>query len=422
MLNHILKRRLVLIIFVSFFISSCFYKKDKDVPLFLVSNTNFEDILTIEGFVEAVNFTTIACPRNVTGRISYIIEEGTIVEKGDLIAQIEDEDLQTEYDRLLIELENAEANLSKVKTELEAEYAILEAQVKNNEAETKIAQLDSLQLRYAPPNQKRIKELELDKVTINKGRYEKKLKNLAIIHQSEIRKLELSMQRLANRVKSIKAEIENLTMRAVNPGLAIKGFHPVSNTKIQVGDFVWSMMPLITLPELTEMKVKIFAPERDFKYINVGDSVYYTFDAMPENKAWGKITKKTPVGRAVKQNSKIKHFEIEASIDSSLVLPEIGISATCHVVMQEVKDTIVIPQIAVFDIDSMKFVYKKDAKGYKMQQVLTGASSPKETTITSGLQVNDMITLTKPSVSSSIEKVLLPDSIVNPSIETEEKK
>jgi hypothetical protein len=56
------------------------------------------------------------------------------------------------------------------------------------------------------------------------------------------------------------------------------------------------------------MKVMISASEGNYKRINVSDFVEYSFDAMPENKAWGKITKKAPVGQPVSENSKVKFF------------------------------------------------------------------------------------------------------------------
>lgn len=410
MLKHLLSS--TLIIFTLLLISSCVFNEDKELPVLLVSNTNFEDVLSIEGYVEPVYSTTMACPRNIEGTVTYIVEDGTYVEEGQIVCQIEVQELQTRYDQLVIDLENAEANLSKTTADLDMQYALLDAQVQNNDAETQIAQLDSLQLIYAPPNQRKIKELELEKVIIEKEKYAKKINALKIIQQSEVKKLELNIQRLSNRAKTTKDQIDQLTLRAPKKGLAVRGYHYVTQEKIQVGDIVWSNMPLLTLPQLDEMKVKILASERDFKYINVNDSVYYTFDAMPENKAWGKIIKKAPVGKPIKKDSKVKHFEIEASIDSTTFNPDIGISANCHIIMKQVKDTIVIPQISIFDEDSIKVVYVKIKKGYEMRQVLAGVSSPKEVVITSGLRANEFVALTKPASSDIEKKTLLPDSII----------
>ena len=138
--------------------------------------------------------------------------------------------------------------------------------------------------------------------------------------------------------------------------------------------------------------------------MNVNDVVEFSFDAMPKNKAWGKILTKSPVGQPIKENSKIKSFEIEASMDSSIVIPGPGLSVNCKVIIKRIKKALVIPQIAIFVKDSMKVVYiKKSEKKYEMRQVITGATSPKSAVITSGIRLNEKISLLEPK-SSLIEK------------------
>jgi len=397
----------ILLIMLSFSCTS----HEKEIALYTVSSLNFENILDIDGFAEPVNSTTLSCPRNVDGVVIQLVEDGTVVNKGDVVCVIEFTERQNEYDQLGVELENANADLNKTKADIEMEYAILEAQVKNNQAETQIAQLDSLQLEYATLSQKRIKELELRKVAVLKAKYEKKLQSLAIIQQSEIRKKELKIQQLQVRIQAIKKELDDLTLKAPQKGLATRPVYWLSGKILQVGDPVWGNMPLVVIPEMSKMKVKIMASERDYKFINVNDSVYYTFDALPENIAWGKILKKSPVGQPYKEGSKVKVFEIEASIDSTLTMPDPGFTASCHIVLKQVKDTIVIPQIAVFEEDSMKVVFVKKDDGYEMRQILQGISSPKNVIITAGLQRQETISLSKPESSLVREKVLLPDSL-----------
>lgn len=345
--------------------------------------------------------------------IQSIVDDGVFVEAGDIVCVLEAKELQTNYDELLVFLENSKAQLNTTKATLSLEYSLLEAQVRNNEADTQIAQLDSLQLTYSPENQRKIKELELERVSIEKNKLEKKLKSLAIIQQSEIRKLELEIQRTEQRVSSIKEILDKLVLRAPKKGLVTRAMNRMTGKKMQIGDNVWNNMPIILMPEMENVKVMIMAPEQDYRYINIGDSVGYTFDAMPDNIAWGKIQKRSPVGQPINQNSKVKLFEIEASIDSSSTIPEPGFTANCKIWLKEVKDTIVAPQIAIFDEDSIKVVYVKQGNKFEKRQVMTGISSPKEAIISKGLRNDEIISLTKPSISLIKKTTLLPDSITN---------
>lgn len=399
-----------LISILTFLFVSCSSKQDNYVSLFKVVPTDFEDLLTVDGFVEPVSSLNVSCPPGVDGKIVYIIEDGSIVNEGDVICVIEDANIATRLDETKISLANAEANLNKTKAEHLMQYALLEAQVKTNEAQTSIENLDSLQLKYSSENLRKIKELELQKTAIEKQRFKKKLKSLEIIQRSEIRRIEMEIQRNSMGVAMAEQGIESLTIKAAQSGLVIRGISFLSGRKLAVGDNVWEGMPLVTMPELNVMKVKISASEGNYKRIDINDLVEYSFDAMPENKASGKITKKAPVGQPVAQNSKVKVFEIEATVDSFIHIPGPGLSTDCHVILNRIHDTIVIPQVAIFEEDSIKVVYVKTKKGFERRQIETGISSPKEAIVAKGLKKNERIALAKPDAKLITSKTLLPDS------------
>ena len=210
----IVKRQLLLILtLTSIFLHYSCSSRDKDVSVYTVSNTDFNQILTVDGFAEPINSKVLMCPSDVDGTIIFLLEEGTRVEEGDIVCIIEDVNLAMHYDDMLLELENEKARINKVKADLAMQYALLEAQVKNNEADTKIAHLDSSQLEYSTPSQRRLKELELKRVAIEKAKFDKKLEALAVIQNSDIKRAELRIQRMENRVQSLKSKLDELVVR-----------------------------------------------------------------------------------------------------------------------------------------------------------------------------------------------------------------
>ncbi len=407
MLKHSAIPVFILLLFLTF---SC--SQDTNMATYTVSQSDFTNVLLVEGAVEPVLSTTLTGPRYCDGVVQFLVDDGVHVEKDQVVCIIEYQELQNQYDQIIIALENAEAGLNKTKADLNMQYALLEAQVKTNEADTKISQMDSLQLAFYTPNQRKIKELELKKVSVEKNRYEKKLKALKVIQQSEIRKWELEIQGLRAQVQSVKERVDALTLKAPRGGLTIRATCWLTGKKYQVGDPVWGMMPLVIIPEYNEMKVKIMASETDYKNININDSVNYTFDAMPGNTGSGKILKKAPIGQPYKEGGKVKFFEIEASVDSVFTMPEPGFTANCHIILKQTKNVVSVPQIAIFEEDSMKVVFVQNKKGYERRQVLTGLSSPKESVITAGLTNGEIIALMRPKPSLVKEKTTLPDSLI----------
>lgn len=391
-----------------FFFTSCQEKSTKEILIDHISHANFEDIVTMDGTVDAVRSVTVTCPMQLQGKIVYLIEDGTQVKKGDLICQIENSEVQNVIDQLTLEVENAKANLTKTQANLEMRYAQLDAQVKTNAVQTAIANLDSLQLIYASPVQRRIKELELQKAAINKNKLEKKLKALDIINKNQIKRMELQIKSKENRMSSIMALIDQFTIMAPQEGMAMRAISWETDKKVQEGETVYSRMPLINIPDLTEMKVKIQASEANYKRMNINDLVEYTFDAMPGNVATGKILSKAPIGQPISRNSKVKIFEVEASVETYKEIPKPGLSVCCNIIIQRVKDTIVVPQIAIFDEDAKKVVYVKLAKGYEKRQVLIGAYSPKKAVIINGLTGKETLSMIKPSSPSIKKTTMLP--------------
>ena len=63
---------------------SCSSNRGEVLPTYTVERTAYEELLVIEGHTEAVNSVNIHCPPHVGGTITYIAENGTDVEKGDV--------------------------------------------------------------------------------------------------------------------------------------------------------------------------------------------------------------------------------------------------------------------------------------------------------------------------------------------------
>jgi hypothetical protein len=408
------------LLFASFLVVACGANNNKSELLHQLSPVTYSDVLNIEGTVEAVRSKTVFCPNNIDGTIVYLIEDGTLVEKGEVICVLENRELTKYYEDLLKQVESTTAEYSKSKANLDMQYAILEAQVKSNEAQTSITNLDSAQLQYASPVQQKIRKIEMEMAAIEKAKIEKKLSFLKTINESELKKIGLQIKRDSTRAASINTMMKEMTIKAPERGLALRSFSPMRDGKIAEGDQTWSEIPLINIPDLTEVKVNIFATETEYKRIELNNKVTYTFNGMPGNKAYGKIIQKAPMGKPLSRNSKVKYFEITASVDSFEVIPEPGISANCIVTVKEVADTIVVPQLAIFEEDSSKFVFVKVNNSFEKREVRLGENSPKQAVITAGLKGDELIALAYPVLSKISKKVaLLTDSLDKKSISTE---
>lgn len=376
---------------------SCSSEQEGKHTLYTVQRGAFDDVLQVEGFTESMGSISLTCPPDVDGTIEYLIESGTMVKKGDTLCIIEDVSIEERYDDWQLSLENSYADLEATKANARMELALLEAQVKTNDAETLIAGLDSIQLLYLSPTERRIKELQMEQAAIRRARLTKQLDAQKVILQADIKKIESQISQRERRLESQRKLLESLIIRAPKDGLAIRARRwSWSSETWNIGDNVWNGRAVVTMPAIDSVKVLIYAQETEYKRIEVGDSVEYTFDAMPNNRAWGRITRLSPMGLKRTEGSEVKTFEVEASVDSLLQPLDPGLSVNCRIFLQHVPDTLVIPTVCVYQRDSMNVVYVRKGKKYEEREVQLSITTPRSSVVAGGVGEGEQITLIKP--------------------------
>ena len=260
-----------------------------------------------------------------------------------------------------------------------------------------LAGFDSLQMLYMSPVERRTKELQLERARIERAHLLKKLDATKVMQDVDVMRIEKRISRLERRLETAKERKESLMLRAPKDGVAVRARRRawIADTWT-IGDNVWDGRTVVTIPNFDSIKVLINVQETDYKRLQLGDSVAYTFDAMPENRAWGRITKMASVGMARTEGSQVKTFEVETSIDSLSYPVEPGLSVRCRIYMKRIPNKIVVPTISVFDTDSSKVVYVKKGRKYEEREVTLGIGSPKMTIVEKGLSEGEQIALIKP--------------------------
>lgn len=406
----ILNKRTLLFLLVTGALFSCSRTATDSSLTYLVTKQDFVERLTLEGVVEAVRTRTIVCPDVDECSILFLIDEDTKVKIGDTVCVLENKSLVDRYENMLKNLEVIEAEYKKTEADLAMDLAILDAQVKTNEAQTSINSLDSLQLKYGSEKQKKITALELQISELQAEKYRKKLKALHVVSESQLRGISMRIKRSKNQVERYANELSQLVILSPIDGVVIHHRDYWGNV-INEGEPVWPGDPIVEIPDLGSMQVSLKATETEYKRIALGQKVVHRFESMPGNWAYGSIKFKSAVGREISRNSKIKNFDVTASIDSLLEMPEAGVTANCQIIIKEILDTFVVPSVSIFTDDSIKVVYVRDGKKYLEKEVLVAESSQQNAVIAKGISFGDVISLVKPKTSEIKEFVPLSDEV-----------
>lgn len=378
-------------------VSSCSSEGKGDMPLFVVQRTVFEDIIVTEGTTEALSSVNITTPSQLEGTISFILENGTHVKAGDTVCIIDAPEAETEYDERLKNLQSRLSELEKLISNQKLERALLEANIRSTDAEAILAEYDSAQMQYMSPTARRIQELELERAALSRNRYQRQLEAQDVMDKAEVMRLESRIARDRRRLADAKIVVDSRVVVAPSDGIFVRGRVPWgSREEHVVGTMLRENVLVGTLPDVSKMKVVFQIPEAEYKRISEGDMVEFTFDAMPDNKGWGKIVKLATVGKERTKGSPVKVFDVEASVDSASQPVGPGISALCRIYMQRKPDVLVVPMVCIHQVDSQKVVYVKKRLSFRERKITLGLSSQKEAIVTEGLSEGDVISLLKP--------------------------
>jgi hypothetical protein len=398
-------------------LSACTNNRDKGVITFQLTKSDYIEKINISGTVQAVVNYPVLPPRRMFGQMTvlHLAADGSFVRKGDTICVLTVPELESMHQGIITSIETLEAELKKKEADNRLNVALLEAQLATSEAKLKISSLDSLKMNFANGNQKRLLELEIKSSLIEKQKIEKKLAATRIIGETEIRQTKARIMQEKVRSQTMEEQMNSMTIvaqregivsRTESPRFTIVGSQGIGTMggPITEGSVLFLDTPVLQFPDLSKMQVSADVLEADFKRIEKGQPVNITVDAAEKLITTGKVNRKSLIGRTAQRysDSKVKFYEIIIDIDSCHSKMKPGLSANCEITFQQTKDTLFIPNMALFDKDSSKVVYVLKNGKYQPVRVKTGLTGSSYTIITEGLKGDEVIALSQP-----------PNSLIN---------
>jgi multidrug efflux pump subunit AcrA (membrane-fusion protein) len=415
-----MQKKLIYIMLLFMFLSACNGNK-VSIVTYDLKRTDYIEAIDATGTIQAVNNVMIMSPRiNSSGMsVAYLAKEGQHVKKGDTICILEAPELVYNLETFNVELEKMEADMKKLVADNAMENAVLNAQVQTNKAQIAITMLDSIQLKFVPSVRQKLISLDMEKVNVEKKKLQKKVAAQQRIDKSELTQLNSRIMMQKNRIKVFQDQVNSLTLKAPDDGIVIHYEAPLMyfmgngvgtmGGKIEEKSSVFSNSPLLQFPDMNQMQVSVDVPEAEYKRIQNNQNVLISVDAADNLHTTGKIKRKSLAGKNNGEKSAIKSYEVVISVDSCHLKMKPGLSANCRIIVDQVKDTIVVPSAAVFSRDSLKIVYVAADDKFMPVVVETGLSNNSRSIISKGLSGNETIALMEPPYNRILKGVKSTD-------------
>ncbi len=285
-----------------FFLGRRFLQKSAPaaaVPVELVQRQNIAITVDATGTVEPINLVEVKS--KASGQIVRMpVEVGSVVKRGDLLAQIDSSDVRNQYDQAFASLQAAQAKVEVSSAQKKRADALFAQQIATaNEHETALLDFSSAQAQLVAARTN----------------------------------LDIARQRLAD-----------ATVRAPIVGTVL-------NKPVSVGQVISSATSsvsggttLLQMADLRRIRIRALVSETDVGSIQSGQAATVQVDAYPKRSFQGQVEKIEP--QAVVQQS-VTMFPVLVSIsnEEGLLLP--GMNGEVTVLVQEHDDVVAVPLDAV---------------------------------------------------------------------------
>ncbi|KAF0822263.1 efflux RND transporter periplasmic adaptor subunit [Cytobacillus firmus] len=313
--------------------------------------------IMIPGTVKLVNEQKIyASPEN--GEIKeFLVDEGDSVKKGEVLARFDEQALALELDKVKLQAESGYLKinqLEKQENELGDKEKELRKQAGKKEAEKQIQpERDQLKL------EKRLANLELSQVLLQK--------------------------------KDIEKRLEELEIKSTMDGVVLQVNKETSSDPSSAGK------PVIYIGDLKAIGASGLLSEFDSLKVSEGQKVTLRSDAIPDKEWKGEVSE---VADMPEENQGINPAENSApQYRVEISVKEMSLKPGFQLIMEietDKKKAITVPANAVVTGDSNVYVFVvRDQKSYQ-QEVETGVASGNKIEITGGLKEKDLI-ITNPT-------------------------
>jgi HlyD family secretion protein len=160
------------------------------------------------------------------------------------------------------------------------------------------------------------------------------------------------------------------------------------------GDQISAGATAFRLDNLSSLLVDVKVSEVDINNISIGQPVTLTFDAILGKEYHGKVVEVTQAGTA---DEGVVNFTVTVELTDADAMVKPGMTAAVNVVVQEMKDVLLIQNRAVRLVDSQRAVYVLvDGKPVK-KNITLGSSSDTLSVVASGeVKEGDVVILNPP--------------------------
>lgn len=334
-------------------------------------------ILLLTGELRAVGGATIAVPQSPQRdpAVRWMIEEGTPVEPGDRMVELDTSQIATQLDDRQIRLEESIDELQGREAEVAGEIAQKEFDVEQARINLRKAEIDAeIPAEVQSQREYQERQLALEQAQNALAKVEAEFASDLQGTAAELDVLRIDVQMQEREVAEVERALETMELRAPIAGIAVAGYNRREGRRFEVGDQTWTGAEVMAIPDMSVMMVDTRMSDVDDGKVTPGMSVVCTLDAYPDYQIPGYVRSITPVATGFNMRSEQRFFRIVVDLEESdpgIMLP--GMSVKVEVVTASRDDELLIPRAALEFGDTEVFAVLENGERQRIELGPCGA-------------------------------------------------
>jgi HlyD family secretion protein len=315
------------------------------------------------------------------------VPEGMIAQAGEVIAQLDDVELQAQVTLAEANVHAAQAQFQRAKLSLPLEDSQVRAEITQSRASlenasTAYRRWQDLYAKGAVARQQ-VEDAQM-RYDLAKSRYDAAMAAVArnAARRQEIAAAEATVKQMEASLKMARIRLAQSVLRAPFRGL-------ITHTFVNVGEFVAIGKPIAHLVDPHSLYVKAVVDEADALKVRVGQQALVTMDVFQGKRLDGHVIEISPVISSARQESRTS--EVKIQLDDPSVALKPGFSADIEIVVEEVPNVLRLPTHVILERERGKYVHVVSDGRVHERPIRIGASNWDFTQIVSGLAEGDRV-------------------------------
>ena len=388
---------LLMLIFILVFKTN---KEDITIITSAVQRGKFDVQVFSSGQIESENKMNIQVPEKLSDRslriwnlkITELVEEGTYVDSGDFVARLDPEAVQEQIKSVQDELDKAFSDLQDAKIDSNLNLSNQRDVIINASLDVEEKKIITKESIYESPSIQKKAEMDYDKAERKYAQEKKAYVLKKAQEENKVNRQFINYRQLNERYDGLNELYHSLVITSPKAGIVTYIKNPWGITK--VGSEVSMNSAVATIPDMGNLISRTFINEIDISKVREGQRVTIGIDAFPEKKMEGEVVSIANIGQSM-PNSDAKVFEVKIKVFGEDPDLKPAMTTSNVILTNTYADTLFIPTDAVFENDSMQFVYLQ--KGKITRQIVKLAEANENFVIVAeGLKEGDQLCLNEP--------------------------